>query len=264
MHDETPRMARAPEKKIVIVPEEKPFRFKQFIILQDRTSMKIGTDGTLLGAWAPVENATQALDIGTGTGIIALMMAQRNPDLNIDAVEIDADAADQAIGNVLTSPFSDQIEVYESSIQEFMSQAGYADSYDLIVSNPPFFTGGTLSESQSRAAVRHTVKLPHHDLLQAVRQLLTLDGLFCCVLPHLEGLRFIELANRAGLYVQKQMLVHSYKDKPVERMLLCFGRRAVETVSTSFVIYDSVPTKDNRGYSAEYQELTKEFHIFIP
>ncbi len=150
----------------------KPFYFKQFTVQQDRCAMKIGTDGVLLGAWAEVTGARQVLDIGTGSGVIALMLAQRAEKALIHAVEVDEDAYGQACENVQAAPWAGRMSVFHAAIQDYVQTSG--QQYDLIVSNPPFFSGGTFSASQDRNSVRHTVKLPHGDLLQAVRKLLGL------------------------------------------------------------------------------------------
>ena len=168
------------------------FNFKQFSIEQDQCPMKVGTDGVLLGAWVDTSNTENILDIGTGTGLIAIMLAQRTQTAQIDAVEIDNHACSQAQANMEASPWNDRLKSIESSIQDFakLSQT----EYDLIVSNPPFFTGGTLSAQNDRNNVRHTVKLPNGELLSSARRLLKKDGRFCVVLPLIEGLRFKELS----------------------------------------------------------------------
>ena len=136
--------------------------------------MKVGTDGILLGAWADVGDAKSILDIGTGTGLIAIMLAQRSSEAQIHAVEIDDEACEQAATNMANSPWTQRLAAIRSSIQDFVKLS--RNHYDLIVSNPPFFTGGTFSNSQDKASVRHTVKLPHGDLLSSVRSLLSKDG----------------------------------------------------------------------------------------
>ena len=159
------------------------FDFQQFSIRQDRCAMKVGTDGVLLGAWVPVEGAKSMLDIGAGTGLISLMLAQRSQEAKVTAVEVDEHAARQAIENAAASPFASQIVVEQQSIQDFSRQQ--VGPFDLIVSNPPFFSGGVISEQEGRASVRHTVKLSHQDLLRSVQKLLTEEGSFCLILPWL-------------------------------------------------------------------------------
>jgi tRNA1Val (adenine37-N6)-methyltransferase len=241
------------EEKVV----SKPFKFKQFVIEQDRCAMKIGTDGVLLGAWVDVSNVANILDIGTGTGVIAIMLAQRSAGAHVDGVEIDADAAIQAKENMDRSPFAARLSVAHGSIQDFAKTAEY--KYDLIVSNPPFFTGGTFSANQDKNNVRHTVKLPHGDLLLATHRLLNPKGRFCVVLPFLEGLRFCEIARSYHFYCTKMTEVLPKKDKGVERLLLQFELDEKETIKDELVIQH-----DKRNdFTNEYQALCKEFYTIL-
>lgn len=233
----------------------KPFYFKQFVIHQDRCTMKVGTDGVLLGAWADVTDVRKALDIGAGTGVIAIMLGQRTESAEIHAVEIDEDSFTQAKGNMADAPWSDRLRVMHVSIQEYMRSTH--DRYDLIVSNPPFFSGGTFSNNQDRNSVRHTVKMPHGDLLTAVRNLLAEQGRFCVILPFLEGLRFEELARTYKLYCTRKMEVKPKEEKPVERLLLQFERREKEQVREMLVIQ-----KEKRNdWTEEYIALTGDFYL---
>ncbi len=242
------------EKKIV----SKPFNFKQFKIEQDRCAMKVGLDGVLLGAWADVSEAKTILDIGSGTGVIAIMMAQRtaNTDNNaqVHAVEIDDAAFLQSKENMESCPFSERLHVYHESIQEFAKS--HDSTYDLIVSNPPFFTGGTFSSNQDKANVRHTVKLPHSDLLNATRQLLNKNGRFCVILPLIEGLRFMEVALTYGFYCTKRMEVHTLLNKPIERLLLQFECENKPMLNEEIVVHNSDTRND---YTNDYKDLTKDF-----
>jgi tRNA1Val (adenine37-N6)-methyltransferase len=233
-----------------------PFRFKEFEIRQDDCPMKVGTDGVLLGAWAWVEDAQKVLDIGTGTGVIAIMLGQRNQTAQIDAVEIDAASCKEARFNMEATPWSDRFQVVETSIQDFARSS--REKYDLIVSNPPFFSGGTFVGKQERASVRHTIKLPHGDLLGAARSLLSENGRFAVILPYLEGLRLIELARTYQLYVIRQQEVRSRLSKPVERILLEFSRKPgpVEEVPQLVVMEGK-----EEGYSEAYRQLTQEFYL---
>lgn len=217
--------------------------------------MKVGTDGILLGAWANVDGATSVLDIGTGTGLIAIMLAQRTSDSEIHAVEIDNEACEQATSNMVSSPWADRLTAIRSSIQDFAKLS--RNHYDLIVSNPPFFSGGTFSNSQDKASVRHTIKLPHGDLLSAVRSLLTPQGKFCCILPHIEGLRFIELGNRYGLYCTKITAVKPLEDKSVERLLLQF-ERTQKTLEEDELI---IQREGVNNWTEQFVNLAREFYL---
>lgn len=235
----------------------KPFKFKQFTIYQEKSIMKIGTDGVLLGAWTEVRDARRALDIGAGTGVIAIMLAQRNESLKVDAVEIDEDSFTQCEENMKKSPFADQLKVFHGPVQEFART--HAPQYDLIVSNPPFFSGGTLASSNSRSSVRHTIKLPNGELLAAVQKLLLPEGRFSLILPYLEGLRFQELAHTYNLFCSKITEVRPKADKPIERLLLEFTRKEVEPQLDELVIqYDG-----RNQYTEDYIELTKDFYLFM-
>lgn len=233
---------------------ERPFQFKKFSISQDRCAMKVGTDGVLLGVWADAAMGGRILDIGTGTGLIAIMLAQRSTDAIIDAVEIDAEAYEQALGNMENSPWTDRLHVIHDSIQNYSKTA--QAHYDLIVSNPPFFSGGTFSDRQDRTSVRHTVKLPHGDLLQAGRKLLNPQGKFCVILPYLEGLRFVELAKTYRLHCTKMNEVRPRKEKPVERLLLQFEMEPKAVVIEELTIHDA-----GDDYTQEFIALTNEFYM---
>ncbi|MEN0005623.1 MAG: methyltransferase [Bacteroidota bacterium] len=233
----------------------KPFQFKQFTIEQDQCPMKVGTDGVLLGAWAEVAGAKKALDVGTGTGLIAIMLGQRTEELHIAAVEIDEKACEQAKANMAKVPWSDRLEVLNQPIQEYARSS--SETYDLVVSNPPFFTGGTFSVKEDRNSVRHTVKLPHGDLLIAVRKLLAPAGKFAVILPYIEGLRFIELATTYNLHLTKKMEVRPKVDKGVERLLLQFERSPKAVVEESLVIQKAA----RNDWTADYIRLTGDFYL---
>ena len=235
--------------------EAQPFHFKQFSIEQDRCAMKVGTDGILLGAWANLDSASSILDIGAGTGLIAIMLAQRTTTADIHAVEIDEEACAQAATNMANSPWPDRLKAVQSSIQDFAKLS--RQRYDLIVSNPPFFTGGTFTQSQDKASVRHTIKLPHGDLLIAVRSLLTDYGKFCAVLPNMEGLRFKEMASTYGLFCTKMTAVRPLYDKPVERLLLQFERQENKPIADELVIqYEGA-----NNWTDEFVALTGAFYL---
>jgi len=237
--------------------KEDPFRFKQFAIAQDRCSMKVGTDGVLLGAWANTDQVNSVLDIGTGTGLIAIMLGQRLPEAPIHAVEIDEIACEQARENAETAPWADRLHMHQESIQDFTRR--WSESFDLIVSNPPFFTGGTFSDKQGRSSVRHTVKLPHNDLLNSVRHLLSPNGRFCLILPLIEGLRFQELAETYQLYCTRITEVHPKADKPVERLLMQFERPKKPCQTDKLIIQKEA----RNDWREEYVELTKDFYLFM-
>jgi len=232
-----------------------PFRFKKFVIEQKDCAMKIGTDGVLLGAWCDVSKATKALDIGTGSGVIAVMLGQRC-EADIVGIEIEECAYLEAKTNMENADWSARLSAKRAAIQDYAKLS--RDEYDLIVSNPPFFSGGTFSHNQDRNNVRHTIKLGHGDLLTAARKLLTKDGRFCVILPLIEGLRFQEVAKSYALYCTKITEVKSRPGGSVERLLMQFEKSAVETpVKDELVIYQ----QKGKAYSAEYIGLTKDFYL---
>ena len=216
--------------------------------------MKVGTDGVLLGAWADTEGASRILDIGTGTGVIAIMLAQRNQQAQVDAVEIDSVACRQAAENMSASPFADRLTAVDTSVQDYSLQN---EKYDLIVSNPPFFSGGTLTGNSDRDAVRHTVKLPHGALLLAVQRMLSREGKFAVILPFIEGLRFEEMAASYNLYCIRKTEVKPKADKPVERLLLEFARDKAEAKSNFLVIQK----EERNDWTEEYMKLTGDFYL---
>jgi tRNA1Val (adenine37-N6)-methyltransferase len=235
--------------------EIKPFQFKQFSIAQDRCPMRVGTDGVLLGAWADVNKVKNILDIGTGTGLIAIMLGQRTETAQVVAVEIDEAACQQAIENCQNVAWGNRVQAIPISIQDYAKAA--KETFDLIVSNPPFFTGGTFSDNQDRASVRHAVKLPHGDLLGAVRTLLAQKGKFCVILPYIEGLRFVEMASTYHLYCTKSTKIYPKAGKPVERLLLQFEKEAKNMTEDSLIIQK----EERNEWTEAYIQLTKDFYL---
>jgi tRNA1Val (adenine37-N6)-methyltransferase len=236
--------------------EENPFRFKQFEIHQDRCAMKVGTDGVLLGAWADITGASRILDIGAGTGVISIMAAQRAPFATVDAVEIDGAAFAQCGENMGKCPWHTRLQVFHVPIQEYAKDP--VTKYDLVLSNPPFFTGGTFSSKSGRSDVRHTVKLPHGELLQAARRLLAPNGRLALVLPYIEGLRFLELAQGYHFYCTRTTEVRPKAGKPIERLLMEFGHETSTPPESSELIiqHDGV-----NAWTDAYQALTRDFYL---
>jgi tRNA1Val (adenine37-N6)-methyltransferase len=229
------------------------FQFKQFAVRQEKSAMKVGTDGVLLGAATEVAGAKRVLDIGTGTGLVALMLAQRNATAHFTAVEIDAAAFAEASENAENSPWSDRITVVESAIQTFDAQP-----FDLVVSNPPFFVNSTLSPNSDKNQVRHTTLLPFEDLLAAVVRLLAQGGRFVVILPQPEAVGFEQLATKKGLFCIKKMTVQGRAHKAIERVLLTFSNEKSPLVETHLIIQNSQQRHD---YTPEYIALTRDFYL---
>jgi tRNA1Val (adenine37-N6)-methyltransferase len=231
------------------------FRFKQFTIKQDRCAMKVGTDGTLLGAWVTASDCRNILDAGTGTGLIALMLAQRNPNAVIDAVDIDASACLQARENVEDSPFAGRIRVIHASFSDYASKT--ALKYDLVVSNPPYFVRSLKNPDMQRRIARHTDTLPLEELIEKGRGLLAPNGRMALILPAARGEELGALACRKGLAIVRQTDVIPVSGAGVKRLLAELSASPV-----AFPGKDTLLIEETRGeYSRAYMALTKDFYL---
>ena len=231
------------------------FQFKQFRIDQEGAAMKVGTDGVLLGAWARlVGTEKRLLDIGTGTGLIALMMAQRSPEAIIDAIEIEPEAVRQAEKNTASSPWPGRIRVYAMPVQEFARQA--TERYDHILSNPPFFIRSLKAPDVSRSTARHTDTLSLKDLVAAAGRLLAPEGCLSVIYPVEEGGLFEREANKEGLFCQRKWWVKGTPDAAVKRVLMEYSRRKTDCQTEELVIEQT-----RQSYTARYMELTKDFYL---
>lgn len=243
----------------------KAFQFKQFIIDQNRCAMKVGTDGVLLGAWTPlINNPYSILDIGTGTGVIALMLAQRSqaehPSQNgelatqIDAIEIDDNAFEQATENFEASPWNDRLYCYHAGLDEFVEEV--EEEFDLIVSNPPFYTEDYKSGIQQRDTARFTDSLSFEELIEAADFFLSENGIFSVIIPYKEEENFISLCNERNLFSLKITRVKGIPTAEIKRSLLAFTR--IE--QTPFVDELVIETSRHK-YTPEYIDLTKDFYL---
>lgn len=231
------------------------FQFKKFSIEQDRCAMKVGTDGVLLGAWTPLEHQPyNILDIGTGTGLIALMLAQRCDAEQIDALEIDADAFEQAVENFEQSPWNDRLFCFHASLDDFMDDL-QDEEYDLIVSNPPFYTEQVSSGNASRDLARQNASLPFEDLCEASGILLSEVGILAVVIPFKEEEKFLQLAAENALYPYQITRVKGTPESETKRSLLALGRDAQKTPEVSELIIET----QRHLYTADYINLTQEF-----
>ncbi|MEQ9414380.1 MAG: methyltransferase [Cyclobacteriaceae bacterium] len=229
------------------------FYFKQFHIHHDRCAMKVGTDGVLLGAWAAINTAQKILDVGTGTGLIALMLAQRSGEnVYIDAIEVDFDAYQQAIENVNSSIWNKRITPFWTSIQHYSASA----KYDLIVSNPPYFINSLKPPDQKRNLSRHADELPHSILIESCKRLLHPEGRLCLILPYSEGIIFAKMAATANLFCNKKINVRHKESKPVERLLLEFSHHHSTCQEGELILF----YKDGKR-TALYHELVSDFYI---
>jgi tRNA1Val (adenine37-N6)-methyltransferase len=231
------------------------FHFKKFSIDDSKAAMKIGTDAVLLGAWAPCGSETRILDIGTGSGILALMMAQRNADIIIDAVEINHEASALAELNVHLSPWPNQVHIFNTTIQEF--SLANKHNYSLIICNPPFFTDSLKAPDKARNTARHNDALPVKDLLQCTSNLLTENGKAAFIIPADAYENWKVEAAKQNLYPTHTTWVKSSESHAPHRVMLAFSRsKAVEITDNEISIYSS-----KNMYSPEYMELTRDFYL---
>jgi tRNA1Val (adenine37-N6)-methyltransferase len=232
------------------------FEFKQFTVQQDKAAMKVGTDGVLLGAWALINNnPATILDIGAGTGLIALMLAQRSNAGQIDAIEIDENAYEQATNNFENSPWSDRLFCFHAGLDEFVEEP--EDEYDVIVSNPPFYKDDYKSENKSRDLARFQDALPFEELIEATAFLLSEKGFFSVIIPYKEEENFIQMALHCELYVKKITHVKGTPTSEIKRSLIAFSRnKTTETIVDELVIETT-----RHQYTTEYIALTKDFYL---
>ena len=220
--------------------------------------MKVGTDGVLLGAWCSLENSPKKiLDIGTGTGIISLMLAQRSSAITIDGVEIDTSAYMQTVDNFENSDWSDRLYCYNASFQKFADDThNEKETYDLIVSNPPFYTEDYITKNSSRNKARFTTSLTFKQLIAGVSKILSKSGFFSTIIPFKEESTFISLAEQHRLFLNKICRVKGNKNSDIKRSLLTFSFYKKEINETNLIIENS-----RHKYTKEYVELTNSFYI---
>lgn len=228
------------------------FQFKHFTVYHDKCAMKVGTDGVLLGAWAPVANARRLLDVGTGTGLIALQLAQRNPHAKITAIEIDAAAAEQARDNILHSPWADRIEIVCSDFRDYQSE----DKFDLIVSNPPYFIDALKSPDEQRCTARHTGKLNYDILFCRAAHLLCEQGGVSIIIPAESEKAVIDAAWNQKLFPLCRMRIFTKPGKPYRRVLLTFGFQEKKCIEKNLCI-----EVNHNEFTPEYTVLTKDFYL---
>lgn len=230
------------------------FRFKQFIVYQDLCAMKVGTDGVLLGAWVNVSDCNNVLDIGTGTGLVAMMMAQRNPKAKVDALDIYEGCVMQAQQNVSNSPFAQHIDVQHNSFQAFALHTH--KKYDLIVSNPPYFQNALKSPDLSRTQARHNDSLSFFDILSAGAPLLLEGGRIALILPHEFKQMALDHAGTVDLFANRITNVFALPHKPAKRLLIEFGASEMKCVEDDLII-----ELGRHQYSDEFNALTAEYYL---
>ncbi len=237
------------------MPRNNYFQFKQFRITQERSAMKVGMDGVLLGAWTDPSGSERILDIGTGTGLIALMMAQKNSLAQIDAIEVDPEAFKEAVQNIQQSHWSERITPELCSFQEFAE--GSLQKYNLIVSNPPFFTNGVKAPVENRAQARHSDSLPLDILISGAAGLLRENGRIALVLPVESLPEITQLADSNKLFISRLCRVKPNPQKPDFRILIELTNEECTIQEENLMI----EFEKHHDYTPEYKVLTKDFYL---
>ena len=228
----------------------KPFRFQEFDILQHKNVFRVGTDGVLLGALCQVENAQKILEVGTGTGLISLMLAQRNANAEITALDLNEDAVKLAQENFKNSPFSERLQVFHQDFKTFESQK----EYDFVVCNPPFFEE---NNSVKDILARQQVELTFRNLIEKASKILSSEGVFSVIIPSESAQEFENLAEDFDLYLVRKVNIFGIENGVLKRNVLEFSKKKSALETLDFTI-----EKSPRKYSDQYLELTKEFHVF--
>jgi tRNA1Val (adenine37-N6)-methyltransferase len=230
------------------------FQFKQFLIEQEHCAMKVGTDSVLLATLTNIKDVKLALDIGTGTGILALMLAQKSPTIHFDAIEIDKQAFFQASANVTKSKFAAQISVHFISLQQFMP----SNKYDLIITNPPYFiskSNYSITDLQ-RAKARHNNDLSFEELLNYAKNMLSLNGILSLILPVNEAKIFKQLALQNGFFCKQSVLIKPKTSKPTNRVIMDFTTKKTVEVTKELIIY-----QEDNAQTVAYKNLTEPYYI---
>jgi tRNA1Val (adenine37-N6)-methyltransferase len=237
--------------------KEELFNFKQFSISHANSSMKVGTDAILLGSWVDVSETETILEIGTGCGIIALMLAQRSNAI-IDAIDIDKGSIEEAASNFKNSPWPERLHAHHVSLQNFLNDSNV--KYDLIVSNPPYFQNSLLPAKENLKFAKHNVTLSYNELLRSSAQLLNPNGRFVVILPQETTGHFIKLAGSSLLFLHHQLITFPTPNKVANRSILVFGLSTIDEKRFSSLIV----RHENGFYSIDYKNLTKDFHPEFP
>ena len=229
-----------------------PFRFKQFSVYQGLCAMKVNTDGVLLGAWAEVSGAKNIIDIGTGTGVIAMMMAQKNQTAHIDAIDIDEEAFTQAGKNFKDTPWAERLSPHHVSLQNFSPEK----KYDVVISNPPYFFKDFQSVYAQRNIAKHSTELSYEDLASGIARLMSDEGRAFLVLPIFNFAAFEEIALRAKLFVTQKAEVTAIKGKQPYVVLLQLEKVQRETILSKIDIHEA-----DGSFTQQYKAITKDFYL---
>lgn len=234
--------------------DQRPFFFKRFALFHHRSTMKIGTDAIMLGRWVEVNDDDEVLDIGTGCGLLPLMLAQKGIK-SADAVEIDKDSCDEAAQNFSNSAWKSRLFAINDDVKHYVEHC--TKKYDLIVSNPPFFFGDNIPEKEKKGLARHTNTLSYNDLLISVKKLLKPDGRFALVLPARESLTFLKNAENQGFFLEKEMKIVPIEGKEPNRINMQLVVNQVDkVVSETFVM-----RHPDHSFTKEYKEFLKDYYL---
>ena len=234
--------------------KRKPFNFKHFSVSDKNSAMKVGTDAVLLGAWVEVSGKKRILDIGTGSGIISLMLAQRS-EANITGLDIHKYSIEDAILNFANSQWATRLKAIQSSFQEYATYC--SESYDLIVSNPPFFTNSLKSPKQLKNISKHNDLLPYQDLISGIRKIIAASGKYCIIVPESDAVFINDLSTENDFHCIRQLTIYPKKSKPASRVIMEFSTSKPDVVKKEKIIVRN----DDNSYTSEYKLLTKDFYL---
>ena len=235
-------------------PDTRPFHFQQFSLHHHKSTMKVGTDAVLLALWTGLDGVRSVLDIGTGSGIITLLLAARNSTLKVDAVEMDTASFEEASANFSDSPFTGRLHTFLTDIQDFVPEK--EKRYDLLISNPPFFINDYRPGQSQRKLARHTDTLRYEQLIAVALRLMKPEGRFSLVLPYRESKVFLKLAEQSGLYLQQQMLIFPKPCSEPNRINLLFGLHPVILKTEKFIIRNEEGT-----FTKQYIDMVKNYYL---
>jgi tRNA1Val (adenine37-N6)-methyltransferase len=234
---------------------QQTFVFKKFSVHQHKSAHKVGTDGVLIGAWAEVKEVKNILDIGTGTGIIALMMAQKSP-AQIDAIDIEQGSYEQAIENAEHSVWANRIKIYHTTLQDFAKTVH--KKYDVVITNPPYFVDSSKAPDEERSHARHTDLLPFKELIRGVFSVLNATGKFYIILPTKEAIDFKALAEKEDLHLVKLLRVKTKSTNEVEKRHIMLFKFTKEPFTEETI---SIENEGRHNYTDEYKKLTGDFYL---
>lgn len=230
------------------------FQFKRFTIQQDRCGMKVSTDGCLQGAWTPIDDSVKVVvDIGAGTGLLSLMLAQRSDAIQVDAIELDVAATQQAMQNAAASPWSDRVKLINADVRTH----SFDNRYDLAICNPPFFSNSLLGDKDLRNQARHTVTLPHLDLLNVLNRALKPDGYASIMLPIAEHETWDRLLQKSGWHIHRRLFIHPYEKSSANRLISLCSRNELQCTNEERLVIYSNPNQ----YSPQASELLRPFYL---